>query len=88
MKPPVVACFRWEVIGKTFGGKSVAVYTFWCPFCAVWHQHSAANGHRTAHCNNKSPFHEPGYILHCIGDLPPECLTKAGHQRNLTRAKQ
>ncbi|MBP1934889.1 hypothetical protein [Ammoniphilus resinae] len=36
----------------------------WCPFCQCWHHHSAGEGHRIAHCtDNKSPFHDGGYVL-------------------------
>lgn len=84
-KAPVVACFRWVISAQNLNPSDPVVFTFWCPFCAVWHQHSASNGHRTAHCGKGSPFHESGYVLHCIGDLPASCLTKKGHQRNLSR---
>jgi hypothetical protein len=53
--PPVLRAFP---VGKD----QVRV---WCPYCAVWHVHGAANlGHRTAHCYTEdSPFKQTGYIV-------------------------
>lgn len=40
------------------------VFTFWCPWCHVFHTHSAENGHRLAHCyHERSPLKKTGYIL-------------------------
>jgi hypothetical protein len=59
-KLPVVLC---EVIEPKQPGQ-VPLWRFWCPFCKVYHQHSAGPGHRVAHCaDESSPFFGGGYIL-------------------------
>lgn len=35
----------------------------WCPYCKIFHNHGAGEGHRIAHCNSDSPFKETGYII-------------------------
>jgi hypothetical protein len=39
------------------------VWEFWCPNCRCWHIHSAAPGHRAAHCHDRAPPFEDGYVL-------------------------
>jgi len=57
-------------------------YVFWCFFCEKMHEHGRQEGHRVAHCAERSithrnewvdsPFKDTGYILCCIGSLTSE----------------
>lgn len=36
----------------------------WCRHCGVWHDHGPAEGHREAHCQDRSsPYWRTGYNL-------------------------
>jgi hypothetical protein len=39
------------------------VWTFCCPGCGRRHTHSAAPGHRAAHCPPDTPLYARGYVL-------------------------
>jgi hypothetical protein len=39
-------------------------WKFWCQHCGRHHTHSAAPGHRAAHCHaDSSPYRDTGYVL-------------------------
>ena len=42
----------------------------WCGYCHRYHLHGDAVGHRTAHCDNGSPYKDTGYILVDMGRAP------------------
>jgi hypothetical protein len=63
-KIPVVLC---EVVAPS-RLHGVESWQFWCPFCARYHTHGAARGHRVAHCSDSSsPFYKTGYVLKLKG---------------------
>lgn len=77
LKMPVFKC---REIRLPCGTKA---WTFWCPICEKDHIHSAAAGHRVAHCADnfvmgdrvvklESPFRNTGYCL----------ILDNGHQGN------
>ena len=40
----------------------------WCKHCRRWHGHSLGDGHRVAHCHDRSsPYDDTGYILREVG---------------------
>jgi hypothetical protein len=43
--------------------KGVKVSLVWCKYCASWHLHGAGQGHRIAHCRQRSPYTITGYNL-------------------------
>ena len=58
-------------------------FVVWCDHCRRWHFHSREDGHRVAHCGDRSPYVETGYSLRCIGAAPPAVLKEL----NLVRQK-
>lgn len=56
------------------GNHFVAHLVAWCDRCRRWHHHSREDGHRVAHCGDRSPYRETGYSLRCIGAAPPAVL--------------
>lgn len=59
-----------------------AIWVVWCAFCNKWHQHSAGEGHRVAHCHHHegSPYHPHGYNL-IDGGVPPAWLRRDIHRK-------
>ena len=49
-------------------------FVVWCDHCRRWHFHSREDGHRVAHCGDRSPYVETGYSLRCVGAAPPAVL--------------
>ena len=48
-------------------------FVFWCDHCNQEHIHSAAEGHRVAHCHDRQgPYHGRGYILKLRQGPKPE----------------
>lgn len=35
----------------------------WCKYCLTWHIHGLSDGHRTAHCQQTTPYKKSGYII-------------------------
>ena len=35
----------------------------WCKYCRDWHIHGAGEGHREAHCSERTPYSASGYNL-------------------------
>jgi hypothetical protein len=72
---PVVDSYR--VLGD---GAEVVNVVFWCRYCLRWHYHGAGNGqpgdgdgHRVAHCINRTSLYltgdRHGYILEDVGTI-------------------
>ena len=40
----------------------------WCPDCETWHFHGKGEGHRVAHCREKTSMKRTGYILRVVHD--------------------
>lgn len=43
--------------------------SFWCKYCNKLHHHGQGDGHRVAHCDKNSPYHDKGYILKTREDI-------------------
>lgn len=65
-------------------------YFVWCQYCMDWHMHGATEGHRLAHCpdKSKSAYRETGYILRYAGEKTQrERITYKRKQKWETRKK-
>jgi hypothetical protein len=48
---------------KEFEEDGVKVWLVWCKYCRRWHVHGPGEGHRLAHCKQRTPYTATGYNL-------------------------
>jgi hypothetical protein len=54
---PVLPAYSFRSAGRN------QRWLVWCKWCRHWHAHGPMEGHREAHCSERTPYRSTGYNL-------------------------